>query len=227
METLTLSLGSAMLMGLAFGAGPCNVTCLPYLGPVFLGNESNWSRRLHTIVPFSLGRMTGYALLGAVAGSAGYAATQWFEDGVAGIVLGLAAIILGIMLIIRAGKEQTCQVATVPDEQTIHLLPPRRTMMPLSLFMMGVGMALNPCAPLATVLLAAAVTNEMSHGLILGLSFGAGAVIIPGIFFGVLVAHFGEQVRHYLSAWRVKLERMAGGLLLLVGLMTAVGWIKP
>ncbi len=41
MDSLTLGFSAAMIMGLAFGAGPCNITCLPYLGPVFLGQEKN------------------------------------------------------------------------------------------------------------------------------------------------------------------------------------------
>ena len=36
---LSLGFGAAFLMGLAFGAGPCNIACLPYLGPVFLSGS--------------------------------------------------------------------------------------------------------------------------------------------------------------------------------------------
>lgn len=226
MEILSLTLGSALLMGLAFGAGPCNVTCLPYLGPVFLSGDDSWSNRLHTVVPFSLGRMSGYALLGAVAGGAGYAATEWFEQGVAGMVLGLAAITLGVMMIARASKSQTCTTRMNEGEQVIQPLHAPRTM-PLPLFMMGGGMALNPCAPLATVLLAAAVTGDATQGMVLGLAFGVGAVIVPALLFSLVVAHFGAQVREHLFARRTALERMAGSLLIMVGIMTMTGWIKP
>ncbi|MCU7817843.1 MAG: sulfite exporter TauE/SafE family protein [gamma proteobacterium symbiont of Lucinoma myriamae] len=84
MDSLTLGFSAAMIMGLAFGAGPCNITCLPYLGPVFLGQEkTNIRSSWKTIVPFSLGRLTGYTLLGAIAGSFGLAATTWIEEGIA------------------------------------------------------------------------------------------------------------------------------------------------
>ena len=36
LEPVSLSFGAALLLGLSFGAGPCNIACLPYLGPVFL-----------------------------------------------------------------------------------------------------------------------------------------------------------------------------------------------
>ena len=36
----TLSLTGALVLGVGFGAGPCTVTCLPYLGPVFFAQGS-------------------------------------------------------------------------------------------------------------------------------------------------------------------------------------------
>ena len=59
---MTFSL--AMAMGLIFGLGPCNVACLPYLGPVFLARDGGLRRSWRTIVPFSMGRLSGYTLLG-------------------------------------------------------------------------------------------------------------------------------------------------------------------
>ena len=67
MEAATLGIGAAMLMGLAFGAGPCNITCLPYLGPVLMGSNGSW----RIVVPFSAGRLFSYAIVGAVAGGDG------------------------------------------------------------------------------------------------------------------------------------------------------------
>lgn len=47
MDISTLGFGAAFLMGLVFGAGPCTITCLPYLGPVFLAGEGeeSWTGR--------------------------------------------------------------------------------------------------------------------------------------------------------------------------------------
>ncbi len=92
---------------------------------------------------------------------------------------------------------------------------------------MGTGMALNPCAPLSTVILAAATTASALAGFSLGLGFGLGAVIVPTLTFSLGVAHFGSQVREHLGQWRPALENASVGLLLLLGTGTALGWITP
>ena len=65
-------------------------------------------------------------------------------------------------------------------------------------------MALNPCAPLTTIILAAATTASALAGMSLGLGFALGAVIVPALVFAAGVAHFGTQVRlaPQALAWR-------------------------
>jgi cytochrome c biogenesis protein CcdA len=228
MEMLTLGFGAALLMGLVFGAGPCSITCLPYLGPVFLTQERGWRRTLGVILPFSAGRLAGYTTLGTVAGYAGYSATTWFKEGPAGILLGIATVILGVLLLRRAGRGKRCKVKA-PAEQSAALpgKQRRQKLMPFSLFGLGLGMAINPCVPLGSVLTVAAATAEPLRGAELGLAFGIGAVVVPALVFGLLVAHFGLQVRQALSQWRDKLEAGAGGMLIVLGSVTALGWVQP
>ena len=231
MEAMTLTFTAALLAGLVFGAGPCNITCLPYLGPVFLAQEGGWRRSLATVIPFSLGRLVGYTLLGTVAGYAGQTATRWLEQGPAAWILGGAAVLLGITVIRRAGKGVSCTTKrTIPAEQTITLdkaKPARVRTMPLGLFGLGLGMAFNPCVPLGSVLAVSAASADPLVGLELGLAFGLGAVIIPALLFSVVVAHFGAQVRQHLQNWRQSLERAAGGLLVMMGMLTVAGWVQP
>jgi cytochrome c biogenesis protein CcdA len=228
-ETLTLSFSAALLMGLAFGAGPCNITCLPYLGPVFLREKSGGGADWRTIVPFSLGRLTSYSLLGAVAGSFGYAATAWLEDGPAAQILGIATIIIGIMMMRRTVGSKSCSRSTQEREgETVIQFTPekRRPLFSISLFGMGAGMALNPCVPLATVLTVAAAMATPTDGLMLGLAFGIGAVAIPTLLFGFAVAYFGAQIRYHLTNWSGRLEQVAGGMLVLLGSLTVLGFVQ-
>jgi cytochrome c biogenesis protein CcdA len=230
METLSLSFSAALLMGLAFGAGPCNITCLPYLGPVFLREERGGRTAWRTIIPFSLGRLTSYSLLGGIAGSFGYAATAWIEDGPAAQILGAATIIIGVLMMSRhSGSGKSCSRHTRKDEDEA-VLPftpqKRRPLFSISLFGMGAGMALNPCVPLATVLTVAAAMATPSDGLLLGLAFGIGAVAIPTLLFGFAVAYFGAQIRYHLTHWSGTLERLAGGMLVLLGSLTMLGFVQ-
>jgi cytochrome c biogenesis protein CcdA len=229
METLTLSFSAALLMGLAFGAGPCNVTCLPYLGPVFLRESNGGGADWQTILPFSLGRLTSYSLLGAIAGSFGYAATKWIEDGPAAQILGVATIMIGVLMMRRAGAKKAChsQSGKHGSEVMIPLTQQKtRPLFSFSLFGMGAGMALNPCVPLATVLTVSAAMATPVEGLLLGLAFGIGAVAIPTVLFGFAVAYFGSQIRYHLSQWSGRLEQVAGGMLVLLGSITVLGFVK-
>lgn len=223
MESLTLTFSAALMMGLVFGAGPCNITCLPYLGPVFLGSEGG--RPWRVVVSFSFGRLAGYSTLGAVAGGLGYAATSWLDNGAAGAVLGLATVLAGLLLLSR--RSPACGLSVSGDAQPLRQATGRPRGMPFTLFAMGAGMALNPCVPLGTVLLAAAATAKPVVGASLGFGFGIGAVLIPGALFGLLVAHFGTQVRVHLSRWEGRLQAGAGGLLVALGTFTIFGWIQP
>lgn len=231
-EPVTLSISAALLIGLAFGAGPCNISCLPYLGPVFLAQEGGIRGSWRTIVPFSLGRMVGYTLLGVVAGSAGKVATGWLENRVAATVLGVITIVVGITVIWRGRKplnacaksEQSASESVVKMHRNGN--ETGGATLPMGLFGMGAAMALNPCVPLGTVLLASAATASPWAGGMLGFGFGVGAVLVPALFFGLLMAHFGAQIRQHLSRWRGVLEAGAGGMLIVLGTVTALGWVQ-
>lgn len=227
MDAISLTLPAALLTGLAFGAGPCNITCLPYLGPVFLrgdGIKQSWK----ILLPFTLGRLTGYSMLGFAAGAAGQAITELLQSSVAGWILGIAAMLVGLNLILSRSTHNSCHTQTKQEyavtltKQTMtqnHLLAP--------LFMMGAGMALNPCLPLTAILAAAAASSSSVIGLSLGLTFGLGAVLIPTLVFGVLVAHFGAELKQQIGSWSRQIEKFSGSLLVLLGLFTAIGWVQP
>ncbi|MES9990382.1 MAG: sulfite exporter TauE/SafE family protein [Candidatus Thiodiazotropha sp.] len=232
-EPVSLSFGAALLLGLSFGAGPCNIACLPYLGPVFTCSDQGIGDAWRTLVPFSLGRVSGYTLLAAAAGWMGL----WVEDLVAGPwvrwLLGGAtiAVALSILLRRRHGEcSSTCQTSQVV-ELTKNRVPTigtmQRSSLPGGLYLMGLGMALNPCAPLTTLILAAATSASIITGASLGAGFALGAVFLPTLIFAFGVAHFGQQIRLHLAHHRIALENTSIGLLVLIGCATALGWITP
>ncbi len=220
-EQTLVSLPMAMALGLVFGLSACTITCLPYLGPVFLANEGGVRQSWRIVLPFSLGRLFSYASLGAAAGLTG----QYLEKGF-GLdwlrpLLGLAAVMVGLALLLRRPRPSACNAPKREGDQPLHRMDSGsaapRALMPGGLFLLGAGMALNPCAPLGTVLFSAAVTASTLHGLTLGLGFGLGAITIPSLVYGVGVAYFGERLREALQNWRVGIERLSAGILIMVG----------
>lgn len=214
-ETI-VGLPMALALGLAYGLGPCLVSCLPYLGPVFLARDFDLRRSWRVVLPLSLGRLAGYGSFGLVAGLAG----NVMKDGAAAptvrLVVGAAAMMMGLALLWR---RPACAASTgdvVPLRRMAPAEP--RLLLPGGLFLMGIGMALTPCAPLGVVLFSAAASASAGQGLALGLVFGLGAIVVPGIVYGVGAAYLGGRLREELKTWRPAMERIAAGLLIVVGL---------
>ncbi|MDH5484472.1 MAG: sulfite exporter TauE/SafE family protein [Gammaproteobacteria bacterium] len=232
MDPITLTLPAALIAGLAFGAGPCNVTCLPYLGPVFLQGEGV-QRAWRIVLPFTLGRLCGYSLLGLLAGLAGQTLTALLQSSLAGWVLGIAVILVGFNLLRKKSTHSCTQHTAHINEQTVSFAGTAdkrntpKAMMPSALFLMGTGMALNPCVPLTAILAAAAASGSALLGMGLGLTFGLGAVVIPAFVFGLLIAHFGAELKQQLGNWSKHIEKASGSLLILLGLATVFGWVQP
>ncbi|MEJ2461669.1 MAG: sulfite exporter TauE/SafE family protein [Candidatus Thiodiazotropha sp.] len=232
LEPVALSFGAALLLGLGYGAGPCNLACLPYLGPVFAATEGGIRGAWRTLLPFSIGRLSGYALLGGLAGALGLLVQDWLALPWVRWVLGGATVLVALSLLFR--RQRRCD--NVRRERpkiaidTLKQPPPaqgKASLLPGSLFLMGFGMALNPCAPLTTVMLASATSASIITGLSLGAGFALGAVFVPTWVFAFGVAHFGAQIRQHLTQHRNALENTSVALLVLTGTATALGWITP
>jgi sulfite exporter TauE/SafE len=218
-ETLvTLPMASAL--GLVFGLSSCTLTCLPYLAPVFLAREGGIRRSWRILLPFSLGRLTVYATLSTLAGMAGKLLDGDELSHNVRWVMGLAAIAVGIGLLLRRGSGHGCNMRpgkVVTFSQFGSRAPPR-LLLPGGLFLMGIGVAMTPCVPLGSVIYSAASVGDTGHGLLLGLGFGLGAIAIPSLVYGIGFAHLGSSLRLKLGLWRPHIERLSSLLLIIVGM---------
>ncbi|WP_428634838.1 sulfite exporter TauE/SafE family protein [Sedimenticola sp.] len=231
LEPVVLSFSAVFLLGLGFGSGPCNIACLPYLGPVFVATGDGVNKAWHILLPFSAGRLSGYALLGTFSGLLGLMVQDWIASPWVRWILGGATLAVAFSLIWRRHKRDSGCRAGHRNARSMAVAPPVPTelagALPSGLFLMGAGMALNPCAPLSTVILAAATTGSAQEGMLLGVDFGIGAVLVPTLIYTLGVAHFGQQLKQHMSRWGNALENASVGLLLLMGTGTALGWIAP
>jgi thiol:disulfide interchange protein DsbD len=217
-ETL-VTLPMAIGLGLVFGLSSCTLTCLPYLAPVFLARGGGIRQSWRTLLPFSLGRLTVYAGFSTLAGLAGQLLDEEALFDKVRWVMGVAAIIVGIGLLLRRSTTQACTSQSTPELPLNQLETgrPSRMLLPGGLFLMGIGIALTPCMPLGSVLLSAATVGDALHGLALGLGFGLGAIAIPSLVYGVGFAHLGSQLREKLDHWRPHIARLGALLLIVVG----------
>ena len=212
------SLVTVFVLGLVFGMGPCTITCMPFLGPVFLAKTGGLNQSWKIIVPFSLGRLSSYTTLGIFSALAGASIQKMINMAIVAGLLGSATIAVGTLILWRSYyRKSGCgshgKRATLQDNP----------LLPSGLFFMGVGMAATPCLPLSTVMLTAATTGSGISGLLLGISFGVGAVIVPALAFGVGMAYFGQRLRHIMHDWHTHLERSSAMLLIVIGANTILG----
>jgi len=227
-EQTLVTLPMAAVLGLVFGMGACTLACLPYLGPVFLASDGGIRRSWRILLPFSLGRLGGYATLATAAGALGqYLGGQIAEAAQVRALIGVAAILIGLALWQRRAGTAACHAGAAGhnDEQPLQrvesahaTLPGRgRPLLPGGLFLLGAGMTLTPCAPLGAVLFSAAVAASPWHGLLLGLGFGLGAIFVPSLVYGVGAAWLGARLRGQLQHHRAALTRLSAALLVLTG----------
>ena len=212
-----VGLPMALALGLAYGLGPCLVSCLPYMGPVFLARDFSLRRSWRVVLSLAFGRLVGYGGFGLAAGLAG----SVMKDGAAAptvrLVVGAAALMMGLALLWR---RPACAAASGNAAPLRRMNAPAepRLLLPGGLFLMGVGMALTPCAPLGVVLFSAAANASAWQGALLGIAFGLGAIVVPSLVYGIGAAYLGGRLREELNTWRPVMERIAAGLLIVVGL---------
>jgi sulfite exporter TauE/SafE len=226
-EQTLVTFPMALALGLVFGMGACTIACLPYLGPVFLASDGGIRHSWRILMPFSVGRLLGYASLATLAGVVGHYLEGTITDETqVRAVVGCATILIGIALWLRGPSVAACKnksqstVATIPLDQlgatATHNNAPR-PLLPGGLFLLGIGMTLTPCAPLGAVLFSAAAVASPWHGLLLGLGFGIGAILIPSLIYGIGAAYLGSRLREQLKHRQLAITRLSAGLLILSG----------
>jgi cytochrome c biogenesis protein CcdA len=218
-EAVAIGLPMALGLGLVYGLGPCLLSCLPYLGPLFINAERGIAHSWRILLPVSLGRLTVYGSFGAVSGWWGGRYVDGVNGWVVHLTVGVALVLVGVALLGR--RRPACGSCAPKNEQKISWQPRQAAAqaMPSGLYLMGVGMALTPCAPQGAVLVAAATSGTAWSGAALGLSFGLGAIAAPWLVYGTVVAYVGQQLREQLGRWQPRIEALSAFLLLGTGLV--------
>jgi len=219
MAVESLPLSYVFILGVVFGIGPCTLTCLPYLGPVFLSQNGGVKDSWKIVLPFSLGRLISYSSLGLAAGYLGQTLSTSLKTPVIAWVLGAATVCVGLYVLWMSIQKHK-PIASCASHGTLNKPSKLSKIMPGGLFFMGMGMALTPCSPLSTVLLVSAASASALTGVSLGFSFGMGAVMVPALIFGLGMAYFGQRIREILVKWRKTLEHASGLVLIIMGLGT-------
>lgn len=196
-----LALALAMLLaGLAGGATHCAGMCGPFVIAQTI-NAPSAGATLWGVLPYHLGRATGYAALGAAAGGAVGLASA----GVSRSLLALPLLLSALLMLVQAASS----LPFLPWLRVHLAAPPLPVMAPLGRlmravpgprrsFLLGLLLSALPCGLLYAGLAAAAASGSALAGALAMLAFVAGTVpaltgvALLGRFFG---RRFGPRLR--------------------------------
>lgn len=184
--------------GLAGGGGHCVAMCGPIVASLGLAAAPGQGtiRAAARSLPYHLGRVTTYALLGGVMGLTGS-----FVN-VAGRLAGLSnavSVIAGaLMILLGVGATGgSPSLARLAARGTARLTAFTRSLLgggSGQLYPLGLALGFLPCGLSWTAFLGAAATGGALPGLLSALAFGLGT--IPGLLAaGLLAAAFGQRAR--------------------------------
>ncbi|MCF7821291.1 MAG: sulfite exporter TauE/SafE family protein [Mariprofundaceae bacterium] len=212
MEIFLSSMLATFIIGLSYGASACLFTCIPTLGVVLLSQNIGAKETSLQTWRFNAGRICAYSLLTSVSGFVGASLVGLLEIGHANLIFA-AMLLFSAVLLWRTGKAAGC--SSTQSRQTRA-----------GLFGMGFAMGLRPCAPLAGVIAASAVTGSAIYGLLLGLAYGSGAIVVPQLIFGYGMGRAGSEIRLQLMGRQQQLARIGASVLGFVGVGVGMGWVS-
>ncbi|BBB24968.1 sulfite exporter TauE/SafE family protein [Amphritea japonica] len=233
---LLAAIFTAFVIGLSFGSGPCNLSCLPYLGPVLLGPAARQPFHL-VLLPFMTGRLSGYLILGTIAASTGSLLQNYLNHPSLPWAIALVTFWLALRMLLQS-RNKACATAlsqhseprkAVSVSGSVQLIAtdaadneksPEKNRIQLAL--LGFSLALNPCVPLLGLLAAAAQSADPIWGASVALSFGLGAIVIPTLLVRYGFALLGQELQKQLGKWQQGLTRAGALMLMLVAVNTAL-----
>lgn len=219
--SLAAQVAASAAAGLLSSFGHCLGMCGPLVASFGLSAAPGQgaARAAARQLPYHLGRVTTYGLLGAVMG-----ATGAFVN-VAGRLAGLAdaAAVLGGLLMVLLGLGAAGVSAALKrlearaSGRVLTAVRPLLAGGPSRLYPLGLAMGLLPCGASWTAFLGAAASGGPVPGLLMALAFGLAT--LPGLLLlGAFGALLGQRARGLLYRAGGLVVALLGALFLLRGL---------
>lgn len=227
-----------LLIGLFLaGAAGSAMHCVPMCGGFVLGQVSTRlqrvplarlceRQRLQTglLLPYHLGRLSTYALLGAAAAaSATLAARASWLSRLSSVLLVLAAglfLVQAVSRLLPAGWGIGPAIAPrFMSRMIARLTQGLDRSRPVNGYLLGLALGLLPCGFVYSALIAAAASAGPAHGALTMLAFGLGTM--PALMIVGVAGHAAG------SRWRAFSEAVAGPVLVVNALLLLSVALRP
>ena len=133
-------------------------------------------------------------------------------------LLGSFTILMAIGLLYTTFNDKTTCKSSID-----HTSKPKGL---LGLFTIGALVSLNPCVPVLTLITLSANTSSASTAMLFGLFFGLGAVLVPFIFYTLIVGTVFRGIIEQFKTVTKYIQLFAALFLLFVGVMVLAGKIS-
>lgn len=205
---------ASLALGVLYGLTFCTSVCLPYVTSYIAGIGAGFRKGIVVTSIYNSGRVTAYALLGALTGffktlvsDAFFLSFQKYSP----IAFGVTIILIGISIFI--GKRSSIGTCPVENRQGLCIKETLRQRFDFRAFSMGFTRGLVLCPPLIALLLAA-LTLSQTNPIVLAVLFGLGTTISPLLILGGATGWLLNKAPLF-SRW---ISKIGGGILLLLGL---------
>jgi len=213
-----LAYTSLFLIGLSYGATACMLSCMPFLSPILLANSRSVSHAMAVVLPFSMGRVVSYILMAMFASVSMLQVKSIIDNpAISQVVLGSATMLIAVIMLYRTFSESSshsCSSNSTSSKAGIA-----------GYFSMGLAISLNPCAPIMTLITAAANSSSLSNAAFMGLSFGLGAIGATLLFYGFFISSVARELISQFGHHKKTIERLAALLLAIVAVSVFNGWL--
>ena len=181
--------------------------------------SANSIRMNATVATFHFGRLSGYAVVGAVAAKA-MEQLAWFSDRTSWlhpiwVMMHVAVLAWGLMLMLQTNQPQWMESAGRWLWKRLQRLITKRS----GAFITGMAWGAMPCGLLYSAVMVAALSGSGLNGAVAMMAFGAGSAL-----WLLLAPWIWHQLSGKVVAWRIKWGmRLAGGML--VALSSWAIWV--
>ena len=191
---------------------------MPFLSPILLANSRSVSHAMVVVLPFSMGRVVSYMLMAMLASVSMMQVKSIIDNpAISQVVLGSATMLIALVMFYRTySKSSSHNCSSKPTSSKTSIF---------GYFSMGLAISLNPCAPIMTLIAAAANSSSLSNAAFMGLSFGLGAIGATLLFYGFLISSVAREIVSQFGHHKKSIERLAAILLGIVAVCVFNGWL--
>ncbi len=194
-------------------------TCMPFLTPLLTINSSYSLYNLKLISFFSLGRVFTYIFIAIASSYSAIILKSMLKDNqLFQLLLGSFTIFMSIYLLIRILKNKKTYCSSTNKYNDKKSL--------FGTFSIGALISFNPCVPVLTLVTFSTNTKNLFEASSYGLFFGLGAVLIPYIFYSLIVSNIVKGLVEQFKKYSKYIEIAATIFLFSIGSLILLGKIN-